>query len=224
MTKQTKTDPDLQSHDPMIRALAIAKRDGIVCAGKGEHTGRVERVAASTIRALIRRGILAHCYSPDGGLAGRLPMTLDTTEMPSADLASEIGGGACSVVVAKQIAAVPSEHEDRGPGFTHHDADDCTRTRERHSEPSIAYATVHDAHPMADLAARIIGNRGDINAALAMPGASIEPRCAHLDERSMRCARQLFHSELHSLVPDPGTTVLSDAAILVGADVRKERS
>jgi hypothetical protein len=58
----------------MERVLAIAKRDGgRVCAGKGAHGGHVERVAASTIRALITRGLLIHCYGQDGGFAGRLP-------------------------------------------------------------------------------------------------------------------------------------------------------
>ncbi len=59
----------------MERVLAIAKRDGAVSAGKGEHAGRVERVSASTIRALIKRGLLVHCYSGEGGFAGRLPPT-----------------------------------------------------------------------------------------------------------------------------------------------------
>lgn len=57
----------------MERVLAIARRDGAACAGKGEHGGRVERVAASTIRALIVRGLLVHCYSSEGGYAGKLP-------------------------------------------------------------------------------------------------------------------------------------------------------
>jgi hypothetical protein len=55
----------------MERALAIARRDGMVCAGHGVHAGHVEKVAATTISALIKRGLLVHCYSGDGGLAGR---------------------------------------------------------------------------------------------------------------------------------------------------------
>lgn len=57
----------------MQHALEIAHRDGSVCAGRGEHAGRVEHVSASAIRGLIRRGLLVHCYGSEGGLAGRLP-------------------------------------------------------------------------------------------------------------------------------------------------------
>ena len=57
----------------MERVLGIAIRDrGYVVAGVGAHAGRVERVAASKVLALIRRGYLTHCFSTDGGLAGRL--------------------------------------------------------------------------------------------------------------------------------------------------------
>lgn len=56
----------------MEAALAIARRDGIVTAGRNVCRGRVERVAATTIRALIVRGLLEHCYSSEGGMAGRL--------------------------------------------------------------------------------------------------------------------------------------------------------
>ena len=74
----------------MERVLAIARRDGgYVVAGKGEHAGRVERVAASTIRALIDRGFLVHCYSNEGGYAGRLPDddpdAHDSSKCPSAN-------------------------------------------------------------------------------------------------------------------------------------------
>jgi hypothetical protein len=55
------------------RVLVICCRQGgFVAAGKGEHAGRVERVDASPIRALIRRGFLVNCYGPEGGFAGRL--------------------------------------------------------------------------------------------------------------------------------------------------------
>jgi hypothetical protein len=57
----------------MLRVLRIADRDGgAVVAGTGAHAGHVERVPASTILALIRRGLLSHIYGGDGGLGGRL--------------------------------------------------------------------------------------------------------------------------------------------------------
>ena len=56
----------------MEAALGIAIRDGAVAADRGEHNGRVEHVAATTIAALIRRGYLTHCYNGNGGLGGRL--------------------------------------------------------------------------------------------------------------------------------------------------------
>ena len=60
--------------DEMTRVMAIAARDGgYVAAGKSEHGGRVERVHPSTILALIRRGLLVHCYASEGGLAGKIP-------------------------------------------------------------------------------------------------------------------------------------------------------
>lgn len=57
----------------MLRALEIAKRYGAVQAGKGAIGGHVVRVSGSTIAALIRRGLLVHCYGGDGNMAGRLP-------------------------------------------------------------------------------------------------------------------------------------------------------
>ena len=55
------------------QVLVIACRNGgYVQAGKGEHCGRVERVAASPLLALVRRGYLTHCYGSEGGVAGRL--------------------------------------------------------------------------------------------------------------------------------------------------------
>jgi len=57
----------------MLRVLRIAERDGgSVVAGKGAHAGRVERVNAATVLALIRRGLLSHVYGSEGGLGGRL--------------------------------------------------------------------------------------------------------------------------------------------------------
>jgi hypothetical protein len=55
------------------RVLAIACRNGgFVAAGTGTHEGHVERVSASAVLALIRRGYLEHCYSSESGVAGRL--------------------------------------------------------------------------------------------------------------------------------------------------------
>jgi hypothetical protein len=57
----------------MLRVLHIADRDGgAVVAGTSAHAGRVERVPASTVLALIRRGLLSHRYGSEGGLGGRL--------------------------------------------------------------------------------------------------------------------------------------------------------
>jgi hypothetical protein len=68
----------------MLRVLRIAERDGgSVSAGSGAYKGRVERVPASTISALIRRGLLEHRYGSEGGLGGRL------TEAGRAALARE---------------------------------------------------------------------------------------------------------------------------------------
>ncbi len=58
---------------PMARAMDIARRDGVVVAGKGEYRGQVERVSAATVKALIARGMLVHCYGPEGHMAGRMP-------------------------------------------------------------------------------------------------------------------------------------------------------
>jgi hypothetical protein len=55
------------------RVLEIAVRNGgYVAAGVGAHGGHVERVAASAIRALVRRGYMHAQTSPDGGYAARL--------------------------------------------------------------------------------------------------------------------------------------------------------
>lgn len=55
------------------KALAIARRDGAVPAGEGSHGRRVEHVSAAAILALIRKGLLVHCYNSEGGVGGRLP-------------------------------------------------------------------------------------------------------------------------------------------------------
>ena len=57
----------------MERVLRIADRDGGgVLAGASEHRGRVESVNATTLLALVRRGLLARIAPPDGGVGGRL--------------------------------------------------------------------------------------------------------------------------------------------------------
>jgi hypothetical protein len=57
----------------MLRVLRIADRDGgAVVAGTGAHAGHVERVPASTVLALIRRGLLSHSYGSEGNAGGRL--------------------------------------------------------------------------------------------------------------------------------------------------------
>lgn len=55
------------------RVLQIACRNGgYVAAGVGAHRGSIERIAAPTILALVRRGYLESCYASEGGVAGRL--------------------------------------------------------------------------------------------------------------------------------------------------------
>lgn len=68
----------------MLRVLRIAERDrGSVSAGTGAHKGHVECAPASTILALIRRGLLEHSYGSEGNVGGRL------TEAGRAALAEE---------------------------------------------------------------------------------------------------------------------------------------
>ena len=55
----------------MIRALTIANRDGAVFAGYNSHKGCIEKVAANTILALARRGLVVSFIGPDGGVAAR---------------------------------------------------------------------------------------------------------------------------------------------------------
>lgn len=56
-----------------FQTLVIACRNGgYVQAGTGEHRGHVERVAASALLGLIRRGYLRHVYGSEGGVAGLL--------------------------------------------------------------------------------------------------------------------------------------------------------
>ena len=59
--------------EAQYRVLVIACRNGgYVGAGAGEHAGHVERVPASALLALVRRGHLTHCHGSEGGVAGRL--------------------------------------------------------------------------------------------------------------------------------------------------------
>jgi len=59
--------------DAQRRILAIACHNGgYVAAGTGQQGGRVERIPAATLLALVRRGYLTRCYSSEGGVAGRL--------------------------------------------------------------------------------------------------------------------------------------------------------
>lgn len=66
--------PNLTS--TMYVAARVALRDGRVNAGVGAHAGHAERVGASSILALIRKGVLVHCYSSEGGLAGELSLAM----------------------------------------------------------------------------------------------------------------------------------------------------
>ena len=69
------------------QVLIVACRNGgYVEAGTGEHNGRVERIAASPLLALVRRGYLTHCYGSEGGVAGRL------SEQSRAKLADALKG------------------------------------------------------------------------------------------------------------------------------------
>jgi hypothetical protein len=90
----------------MIRVLRIAERDGMVVAGKGSHAGRVERVSASALLALIRRGLLSHVYGPEGGVGGRL------TEAGRVAIAPE---KKTSAQLDAEIAAALSKTKSSGP-------------------------------------------------------------------------------------------------------------
>jgi hypothetical protein len=55
------------------RVLTIACRNGgFVAAGNGVHKGHVERVPASAVLALARRGYLDLCTASEGNIAGQL--------------------------------------------------------------------------------------------------------------------------------------------------------
>ena len=55
------------------RVLVIACRNGgYVEAGVGAHKGHVERVSASALLALVRRGYLTQLHGTEGGVAGQL--------------------------------------------------------------------------------------------------------------------------------------------------------
>jgi hypothetical protein len=52
-------------------ALDTALRNGAVFAGKSENKGHASSVAATTVMALKRRGLLDIQIGPNGGLTGR---------------------------------------------------------------------------------------------------------------------------------------------------------
>lgn len=57
----------------MREAIELAREDGgFVCAGQQVRRGRVVRVNARTLDALVKRGIARPCFSNDGGMAVEL--------------------------------------------------------------------------------------------------------------------------------------------------------
>jgi hypothetical protein len=52
----------------MRTAMEWVERDGFVYAGSNVHKGRVYYVAASTLRGLANRGLVALHVNPDGGM------------------------------------------------------------------------------------------------------------------------------------------------------------
>jgi hypothetical protein len=64
---------DAHLTEPGRRTLELAIRNGgWGCAGTGQHAGRLERVSASSMASLERRGFLTATRSPDGGAAAVL--------------------------------------------------------------------------------------------------------------------------------------------------------
>lgn len=61
-------------------AMTRILRDGFVYAGTNTHKGRVERTAASTLRALERKGLVVLSLSPDGGMMARCAPSRSTSE------------------------------------------------------------------------------------------------------------------------------------------------
>lgn len=57
--------------DEMTRVLTLVVERGALVAGKGEHKGRVERISATTLKALERRGLVTLHIGPDGGMMAR---------------------------------------------------------------------------------------------------------------------------------------------------------
>lgn len=62
----------LSLNSAALKALDIAARVGLVCAGGNIVGGRLYRVNARTLDALARRGLVTLCLGPDGGMAARL--------------------------------------------------------------------------------------------------------------------------------------------------------
>ena len=72
MSKTKKLSKSMQA------ALSIAKRDGVVIAGRSEHKGKVEFASPKTIQGLASRGHLTLGTSPDGLVMGTLKEAKDT--------------------------------------------------------------------------------------------------------------------------------------------------
>lgn len=67
----------IQGMGPLSKAqwrvlVSACRNSGYVQAGTGSHRGRVERISASALLALVRKGYLTQCYGSEGGVAGRL--------------------------------------------------------------------------------------------------------------------------------------------------------
>jgi hypothetical protein len=72
--------------DTWRQAVELADENGIVCAGHNvTRKGSLIRVNARTLDALIRRGVLEHCYSSDGGYAARMLRPVDAYVDPVND-------------------------------------------------------------------------------------------------------------------------------------------
>jgi hypothetical protein len=104
------TSDQIRALNPTMAAIAIANQSpmtpaaqtvleiccrngGFVVAGRGSYRGRVERVSASVMRALARRGFLELCISSDGGQAGRLSRA-------ALDRLNDVVGGSLATVSA----------------------------------------------------------------------------------------------------------------------------
>ena len=62
--------------NPMQHALAYAARNGgYLFAGTTEEHGKVVRINARTIDALVARGMATRCFSSEGGMGCRVTTT-----------------------------------------------------------------------------------------------------------------------------------------------------